>query len=194
MLATERTQTAIVGDARTGQIAGRAPPNEDPDVSRARRLDYCRSMSGGPSPAIAVVEDVDEPHCVSAWWGEVHTTVHKGLGMAGALTNGVMRDLGDMPAGFPVIAGSIGPSHAFVHVRNLGETVNIRGMQVAQGDLIHADQHGGLVVPPEVIPTLKDAIQKLLDTENIILEPARQPDFDLDKLMDAWAAFENSRT
>ena len=114
--------------------------------------------------------------------------------MAGALTNGVMRDLGDMPAGFPVIAGSIGPSHAFVHVRNLGETVNIRGMQVAQGDLIHADRHGGLVVPPEVIPTLKDAIQKLLDTENIILEPARQPDFDLDKLMDAWAAFENSRT
>ena len=92
------------------------------------------------------------------------------------------------------IAGSIGPSHAFVHVRNLGEIVNIRGMQVAQGDLIHADQHGGLVVPPEVIPTLKDAIQKLLDTENIILEPARQPDFDLDKLMDAWAAFENSRT
>jgi hypothetical protein len=45
-----------------------------------------------------------------------------------------------------------------------------------------------------VIPTLKDAIQKLLDTENIILEPAGQPDFDLDKLMDAWAAFENSRT
>ena len=194
MFASDPTAPAIVGFARTAQIAGRAPPTEDPDVIRARRLDYFRSMSEGPRPAIAVVEDVDEPHCVSAWWGEVHTTVHKGLGMAGALTNGVMRDLGDMPAGFPVIAGSIGPSHAFVHVRNLGETVNIRGMQVAQGDLIHADRHGGLVVPPEVIPTLKDAIQKLLDTENIILEPARQPDFDLDKLMDAWAAFENSRT
>ncbi len=194
MFASDADAPAIVGFARTAQIAGREAPSEAPDFIRARRLDYFRNMADGPRPAIAVVEDVDEPDCVSAWWGEVHTTVHKGLGMAGALTNGVMRDLGDMPEGFPVIAGSIGPSHAFVHVRSLGEAVNIRGMKVAQGDLVHADRHGGLVVPPEVIPDLKDAIQKLLDTESIILEPARQPDFNLEKLLDAWAAFEKSRT
>jgi len=194
MFASDPDAPAIVGFARTAQIAGREPPSEAPDVIRARRLDYFRSMADGPRPAIAVVEDVDEPDCVSAWWGEVHTTVHQGLGMAGALTNGVMRDLGDMPDGFPVIAGSIGPSHAFVHVRALGGTVNIRGMQVAQGDLVHADRHGGLVVPPEVIPDLKAAIEKLLATENIILDPARQPDFNIDKLLDAWSEFEKSRT
>ena len=194
MFSSDPEAPAIVGFARTAKIAGLEAPIEDPDVIRARRLDYFRTMADGPRPAIAVVEDIDEPHCVSAWWGEVHTTVHKGLGMAGALTNGVMRDLGDMPAGFPVIAGSIGPSHAFVHVRELGTPVNIRGMIVAEGDLVHADRHGGLVVPPEVIPHLKDAIQKLLDTESIILEPARQPDFNLEKLLDAWAAFEKSRT
>lgn len=194
MFSSDVDAPAIVGFARTAQIAGRVAPTEPADVIRARRLDYFRTMADGPRPAIAVVEDIDEPHCVSAWWGEVHTTVHKGLGMAGALTNGVMRDLGDMPDGFPVIAGSIGPSHAFVHVRSLGGTVNIRGMQVAQGDLIHADRHGGLVVPPDVIPHLKDAIQKLLDTENIILAPARQPDFNIEKLLDAWSAFEKSRT
>lgn len=65
---------------------------------------------------------------------------------------------------------------------------------MTQGDLIHADRHGALVVPPEVIPTLKDAIQKLLDTESIILDPARKDDFNIDKLLDAWAAFEASRT
>ncbi|MDG1867743.1 MAG: RraA family protein [Yoonia sp.] len=194
MFSSDADAPAIVGFARTAQIAGRAAPTEAPDVIRARRLDYFRTMADGPRPAIAVVEDVDEPHCVSAWWGEVHTTVHKGLGMAGALTNGVMRDLGDMPDGFPVIAGSIGPSHAFVHVRSLGGTVNIRGMKVSEGDLVHADRHGGLVVPPEVIPTLKDAIQKLLNTENIILEPARKADFDIDKLLAAWSDFEKSRT
>ena len=194
MFASDPNAPAIVGFARTAQIAGREKPSESPDVIRARRMDYFRSMASGPRPAIAVTEDVDAPDCVSAWWGEVHTTVHKGLGLSGALTNGVMRDLGDMPDGFPVIAGSIGPSHAFVHVRSLGGTVNIRGMQVAQGDLVHADRHGGLVVPPEVIPHLKDAIQKLIDTENIILGPAREPDFDIDKLMEAWAAFEASRT
>ena len=70
--------------------------------------------------AVAVIEDLDFPHAVSAFWGEVNTTIHKGFGLAGALTNGVMRDLGDLADAFPVIAGSLGPFHAFVHVREIG--------------------------------------------------------------------------
>ncbi len=185
---------AMIGFARTAKIAGREPPTEAPDVIRARRLDYFRSMAAGPRPAIAVLEDVDYPHCVSAWWGEVHTNVHKGLGLNGALTNGVMRDLGDLADGFPVVAGSIGPSHAFVHVRELGTPVNVMGMTVNQGDLVHADRHGGLVIPPEVIPVLKSAIEKMWAGEQIILAPTKQADFDLDKLLEAWAAFEKART
>ena len=59
---------------------------------------------------------------------------------------------------------------------------------------MHADRHGALVIPDEVLPTLKDAIQKLLDTEQLILGPAREPGFNFDKLATAWAAFEKSRT
>lgn len=184
----------MVGFARTAKIAGREPPTEAPDVIRARRLDYFRNMAAGPRPAVAVLEDIDYPDCVSAWWGEVHTNVHKGLGLNGALTNGVMRDLGDLAEGFPVVAGSIGPSHAFVHVRELGTPVNVMGMTVSQGDLIHADRHGGLVIPPEVIPDLKAAIEKMWAGEQIILGPAKEPDFDLEKLLEAWSAFEKART
>ncbi|MDX8350328.1 RraA family protein [Cognatiyoonia sp. IB215446] len=184
----------MVGFARTAKIAGREPPNEAPDVIRARRLDYFRAMAAGPRPAIAVIEDVDFPHCVSAWWGEVHTNVHKGLGLNGALTNGVMRDLGDLAAGFPVVAGSIGPSHAFVHVRELGTPVKVFGMEVQQGDLVHADRHGALVIPPDVIPDLKAAIEKMWAGERIILGPAKEPGFDLEKLLAAWADFERART
>jgi regulator of RNase E activity RraA len=194
MLCSAPEEPAIVGFARTAKIAGLNPPSEAPDVIRARRMEYFRSMAAGPRPAVAVVEDVDGDLAVSAWWGEVHTTVHKGLGLAGAVTNGVMRDLGDCPAGFPVIAGSIGPSHAFVHTREIGTSVSIFGMTVEQGDLIHADRHGALVVPDDVIPKLKEAIEMLLATENIVLEPARQADFNIEKLEIAWAAFEKSRT
>ena len=184
----------MVGFARTAKIAGREAPTEATDVIRARRLEYFRNMADGPRPAIAVIEDVDYPHCVSAWWGEVHTNVHKGLGLNGALTNGVMRDLGDLAEGFPVVAASIGPSHAFVHVRELGTPVTVMGMTVNQGDLVHADRHGGVVIPPDVIPHLHDAIEKMFAGEQIILGPAREPDFNLDKLLDAWAAFEKART
>lgn len=184
----------MVGFARTAKIAGREPPVEAPDVIRARRLDYFRNMAAGPRPAVAVIEDVDDPDCVSAWWGEVHTNVHKGLGLNGALTNGVMRDLGDLADGFPVVAGSVGPSHAFVHVRELGTPVTVFGMTVQQGDLVHADRHGGLVIPPEVIPHLKGAIEKMWAGEKIILDPSKGPDFDLEKLLTAWAEFEKART
>ncbi|MEO1638456.1 MAG: RraA family protein [Pseudomonadota bacterium] len=184
----------MVGFARTAKIAGRDAPTEAPDVIRARRLDYFRHMAAGPRPAVAVSEDVDYPHCVSAWWGEVHTNVHKGLGLNGALTNGVMRDLGDLAEGFPVVAGSIGPSHAFVHVRELSTPVNVMGMTVETGDLVHADRHGGVVIPPEVIPDLKAAVEKMWAGEQIILGPAKEPGFDLDKLLEAWAAFEKART
>ena len=120
--------------------------------------------------------------------------VHKGFGLSGVLTNGVMRDLGDLASDFPVIAGSIGPSHAFVHVREIGTPVTIFSMTVNDGDLIHADRHGGVVIPPEVIPDLEAAILKMFATEKLILEPARQDDFDFEAFQKAWAAFEAART
>lgn len=185
---------ATVGFARTAKISGIAPPNEPADEIRARRMNYFRSMAGGSGPTAAVVEDVDFPNCVAGWWGEVHVAVHKGLGLAGAVTNGVMRDLDVIDEGFPVLAGSIGPSHGFVHVVEIGTPVNIKGMRVAQDELIHADRHGALVIPSDVIPNLKHAIENVIASESIVLIPAREPGFNIDKLEQAWAKFEAART
>ncbi|MFK7856215.1 MAG: RraA family protein [Granulosicoccus sp.] len=194
MMSSDPQALAIVGYAKTAKIAGLEPPTESPDVIRQRRLDYFHHMADAPTPSLAVIEDIDFPQCISAWWGEVHTVVHKGLGLSGAVTNGVMRDLGDHAPGFPVIAGSVGPSHGFVHVRELGTPVTIFGLTVEQGDLVHADRHGALVIPPEVIPDLERAIDNVFASEKLILEPARKPGFDLAALEDAWKAFERSRT
>lgn len=194
MLASSATDTAMVGYARTAQIAALAPAKESASVIKQRRADYYRHMSEGPRPAIAVVEDLDYPHAIGAYWGEVNTTIHKAFGLGGALTNGVMRDLGDLPTEFPVVAGSIGPSHGFVHVRSIGQPVSIFGMQVEDGDLVHADRHGAVVVPKEVIPLLEAAIDKLLTTEQLILAPARKAGFGLAEFEAAWAAFEQART
>ena len=185
---------AMVGYARTAKIAAVVPPTEPAEVIKARRMAYYKHMSEGPRPAVTVVEDLDFPECIGAFWGEINTTVHKGLGTSGALTNGAMRDLGDLPDGFPVVAGSIGPSHGFVHVREIGTEVEIFGLRIKDGDLVHADRHGALVIPPEVMADLEGAIHKLLDTENLILEPARQEGFDYAAFEQAWAAFEAART
>ncbi len=194
VLCSDPAAGAIVGYARTARIAAAAPPIEAPEVIKARRMDYYRHMSEGPRPAVAVVEDLDGANAVGAFWGEINTTVHKAFGLAGALTNGVMRDLGDLPEGFPVIAGSVGPSHAFVHVREIGTPVTVFGLRIADGDLVHADRHGAVVIPESHVSDLATAIRKLVATERLVLDPARAEGFDLAAFQAAWAAFERART
>ena len=184
----------MVGFAKTAKIAALNPPTESQEVIQRRRMDYYRYMSKAPRPAVAVIEDIDYPDCIGAYWGEINTKVHKGFGISGALTNGVFRDLGDLAKDFPVVGGSIGPSHGFVHVREIETEVNIFGLRITPNELIHADQHGAVVIPSSVINALLGAIQKLLKAEGVILEPASKKDFNFDAFKDAWEKFEKLRT
>jgi len=194
LLSSAPEEPAIVGYAVTAKIAALAPPDEPADVIRKRRMAYYKAMAEAPKPSVAVIEDEDYPECIGAYWGEVNTVVHKGFGMSGALTNGVMRDLGDMADNFPVVAASIGPSHGFVHVTALDVPVNVMGLTVQPGDLVHADRHGAVVVPADVVSRLAAAIEKMQRTEQLVLGPAREPGFDFEKFEAAWTAFENART
>ena len=193
MLASDE-KGVIVGYAITAQIAAIEPPTEAVSVIRERRMSYYRAMSESVKPSIAVVEDLDYPNCIGAFWGEVNTTIHKGFGMSGALTNGVMRDLGDMAEDFPVVAGSIGPSHGFVHVRSVNQPINVFGLNINSGDLVHADRHGAVVVPIDVIDGLEASILKMQETEKLVLDPARKKGFDFNAFEAAWNDFEKART
>ncbi|QPC95526.1 hypothetical protein [Mesorhizobium sp. INR15] len=96
MLCSAPDEPAVVGYARTAKIAAMHPPTE---LRKARRMAYYRYMAEAPRPAVTMMEDVYFPDCVGAYWGEINANVHKGFGISGVLTNGVMRDLGDLPEG-----------------------------------------------------------------------------------------------
>ncbi|MDD1791750.1 RraA family protein [Enterovibrio sp. ZSDZ42] len=185
---------AIVGYAKTAMIAALEPSRLPVDDVRKLRMDYYRYMSEAPFPSLAVIEDLDFPDAIGAFWGEINTNVHKGFGLSGVLTNGVMRDLGDLPEEFLVLAGSVGPSHGFVHIESIGEPVEVFGLRVSHGDLIHADRHGAVVIPTDIVPVLADAIETLLSNEQIILKAAREEGFNFDRFEQAWAEFERVRT
>jgi regulator of RNase E activity RraA len=99
--------------------------------------------------------------------------VHKALGCLGTITNGSIRDIPMVAPGFQMLAGSIAPSHAFVHVVDFGINVNIHGMAVRSGDLIHADQHGAVVVPLNAIDGMMAAADGLAAKEAKIIEAAK---------------------
>ena len=121
-----------------------------------------------------------------SWWGEVNSNVHKGFGCLGVITDGSVRDLPDIAEGFQMLADRIGPSHAYVHPVDFGRTVNVAGMRVNDGDLIHADQHGAVVIPWEVAAEVAAAADTIARRERVIIEAAQQPGFDMASLRDAW--------
>lgn len=176
MTASHPDASAIVGKALTAKIRARTPPAESAADADAARMEYYKYVSSGPKPSVVVVQDLDSPEPYGAFWGEVNATVHRAFGIAGVVTDGLVRDLGELPAGFPIIAGAAGVSHAFVRVVEFGTPVEIFGMAVRPGDLIHADRHGALAVREDALPRLEDAVRTLLEREKIVLDPAREMD------------------
>jgi len=55
-------------------------------------------------------------------------------------------------------------------------------MTVHSDDLIHADQHGAIVIPLDIAAKIPEAAELCGRRETPILEIARGPDFTLEKL------------
>ena len=139
-----------------------------------KRLDYLDYVAAAPQPAIMVMEDLDGEHAgYGAFWGEVQSNVHKALGCLGVVTNGSIRDIPMIASGFQMLAGSIVPSHAYVHVVDFGIDVNVHGMAVKSGDLVHADRHGAVVVPTDKIDAMKATLEGLAAREAKIIAAAK---------------------
>jgi regulator of RNase E activity RraA len=134
-----------------------------------------------------VIQDLDGPlRAYGSWWGEVNSNIHKGLGALGVITDGSVRDIPDIAEGFQMLADRVGPSHAFVHPVDYGRTVTVAGMRVADGDLIHADMHGAVVIPWDVADQVNEAAEAIGRRERVIINAAQEPGFDIDRLRKAW--------
>src|SRR6267154_5456842 len=177
----------VVGFARTALIRSREPHPRDRDSATKIRLGYYEHIAAEPLPSLSVIQDIDAPDTgFGAFWGEVQTHVHKGLGCVGVITDGSVRDLDAMASGFFVLAGSIMPSHAHVHLVEFGGTVSVAGMVVSANDVIHADRHGAVVVPYDVVDKIPAAIDLLTRREKVLIEASKQPGFSIERLRQAY--------
>lgn len=175
----------IVGFARTATIRASIANAEAPGPAREKRIAYYRSIAAAPGPTIAMIQDIDPIPGTGAFWGEVQSAVHKGLGCAGVITDGSIRDIPAWAPGFFALAGVIGPSHAHVHLVEIGGEITVAGMRVRHGDLIHADRHGAVVVPVDAIAATVAAAELCMRKEAPILAAARAPGFTVDQLVRA---------
>jgi hypothetical protein len=183
LVAAPQPMAPMLGFARTACIRAAQPSARPAAEMRQLRLGYYRHVAPvNGVPTLVVMQDLDEQPGIGSFWGEVNSAVHEGLGVAGVLTNGSVRDLGDLSPRFPILAGSIGPSHAFVHVESIGEPVEVFGLRVAHDDLIHADRHGAVCIPPQYLQALPECIDLVQRKEAPLLAAARAPGFSLAKI------------
>ena len=170
----------MTGYAATLRMSSTAPPPPD---GLERSFRYWKSILKVPAPRVVVVQDLDDPPGLGAFWGEVNANIHRALGCVGAVTNGSVRDLDEVKAlGFHLFAGSVAVSHAYNHVVDFGVPVRVGGLEVKPGDLIHADKHGVLTVPKGVAPRVPEAAMLIADREKEVMDLARRRDFSLDEL------------
>ncbi len=110
------------------------------------RLDWWSYVQTIPAPRFIVAEDVDHIPGLGALFGEIHAYISRALGCVAYLTNGAVRDVpGIRKAGIQAFAGRIAVSHAYAHVIEFGEPVEIGGLQIRPGDLLQGDQNGVVI-------------------------------------------------
>ena len=176
-VALDSSLPPICGFARTATIRAAEPSRADSAKVAADRLAYYHYVCQQPLPSIVVIQDLDMNPGIGAFWGEVQTNIHKGLGVAGCVTNGSFRDVTDSARGFQLLGSKVGPSHAFVHLVDIDCQVTVHGMNVCGNDIIHADQHGAVMIPQTAVKKIPEMIDVITRREKVILDAAKRPDF-----------------
>ncbi|MBM3500276.1 MAG: RraA family protein [Armatimonadetes bacterium] len=161
----------------------------EPGASTVDTAAYYAHVLSMPAPRVLVAQDLDEVP-IGALVGEVNSSVHRALGCVGHVTNGGVRDLDECRSiGFHLFSGCVQVAHAYVHLEGFGEPVQVGGVTVSPGDLLHADQHGVCLVPHEVAPHLAEACREMEALERPLIELARSPEFTPQGFLQARAEF-----
>jgi regulator of RNase E activity RraA len=177
----------LVGHAVTVRIRCSRPPMGA--KAYIDRTDWWSFVLAVPPPRIVVVQDVDDDPGRGTFLGEVHAGILKALGCVGAITNGAVRDVPAVEqSGFQLFAGGLAVSHAYAHIVEYDVSVEVGGLTITPGDLLHADQHGVLSVPLHIAQQVPAMAQELRQKERAILDLCQSPDYSLEKLRRAVAS------
>ena len=171
-----------VGYAVTLQATTNRPPDVAP--MPIDEPEYWRWLESIAGPKIVVLEDLDDPPG-GAMWGEWNANVHRALGCVGTITQGAVRDLDALERlGFHAFATSVSVAHGYGAFTGYGEPVSVAGLPVETGDLLVADLHGVLRIPPGIpIAELIEAGREIDRLESEIFAECQSPDFSVERVV-----------
>jgi regulator of RNase E activity RraA len=177
----------IVGYATTATFRS-ARKAEKGDVYSGLVEQVRRMLAEIEAPRIVVFQDLDgEP--AAATFGEVMCSVYQAFGCVGLVTSGAARDLEQVERlGFACFASSTIASHGYARTIDVNVPVEVGGVAIRPGDVIHADANGVTTIPREIVGEVALACQEFMDAEALILDYVRAGGATLEGLKQAQDA------
>jgi regulator of RNase E activity RraA len=177
----------LLGYAATARFRSSTPPLRGHCYHD--RMEWWAYLASVPAPQVMVIQDADDSPGAGALVGEIHASIAKAIGCVGHVTNGAVCDLPAVEAiGFHLFAGCVGVSHSYAHIVEFGEPVEIAGLKISPGDLIHGDCHGVHVIPLSIAAGVPKMAAEIQRREGELVQFCRSPRFTLAELSQRLAA------
>lgn len=172
-----------------GPMAGYAVTVQIETVTRMEPRDPKVTMSlyeaveASPKPVVVVIQEIGGYREFASHTGDVMTTLLQNFGAIGLVTDCNVRDFNEVrQLGFHTFAAGTSPSHVYCRIAAVGMPVQVHGMTVRQGDIIHGDINGLVQVPFEKLEELPEKIHKVRREEKELMDIVRAGGFTLDDL------------
>ena len=171
----------IVGYAATATVRTSAPAATKP-ITIDQQIAHFGEL---PGPPVVVFQDLDYP-TVAATFGDVMCTVYKTFGAVGLITSGAARDLDQVRSlGFAVFASGNNPSHGYWQMPSINHPVQVGGVTIQPGDLMHADCNGVTTIPHDIASEAADLCAPYAEAEGIVLGYLKRGDATVPGLAEA---------
>lgn len=168
----------VVGYAITAEVT-----TNDPDSSGLAWADYYAQIEANAGPLIAVMKDVDSRPGRGASFGDGMATLHKRLGVVGAIVDGSVRDLAGIgKVGLPIWAWGTVPGHGVFNVTRINTPITVGQLRIRPGDLILADSDGCVRIPHEHAEEILRLAEEVRAREADLFAFYRSSDFTVQKM------------
>ncbi|MBI4902580.1 MAG: RraA family protein [Acidobacteria bacterium] len=146
-------------------------------------LDLYSLLDNSPKPGVIVLQEIGGHGDYAAHAGEVMTTIFHRLGAIGMVSDCGVRDIPEVRRlGFQYFARGTVASHANYRIARVGVPVQIMGLVIKTGDLLHGDENGLALIPEEKRDLIPEMVDKIRTREGKLLEFVRSDAFTLEGL------------
>jgi regulator of RNase E activity RraA len=165
----------------------------DPKFDRLTFDDVYRAIGKAGGPVIACIKQDYPPEIrnKNGLSGGNMTTAMKACGAIGCISDGPSRDIDEIrPMKFQYMLTGVCAGHGTNQVKAVNVPVNICGMDVAPGEIIHMDENGAVKFPRSALPRVLENVQKLLSGEAEKQAKVRAASGDVEKIIRIMHGFE----